>query len=148
MATTETELLAKLHDAEIDAKEASSAMSHYKDLWIEAETKLVGANIRIARIKEQLRILNKTKPVKEFSHRDEDIAGFRKRYPELCEVWGVWSLTESSWCLLSHTFRIKKEDAEKEMVSFQKTYPSHQYEVRMHHSDCKGHPISDCCQGQ
>lgn len=113
MAITEKELLDKLHDAEIDAKEASSAMADYKDRWLAAETKLIGANIRIARIKEQLRILSNTKPTKEVSHRDEDIESFRKRFPELCEVWGVWDSNTSSWCLLDHSVKVKKERAEQ-----------------------------------
>jgi hypothetical protein len=148
MAIKEEQLLNGIKEAEMDAKEASNAMSLYKSRWLEAETKLIAAKLRMSKLNEELRIFRNRNALDERSHREEDIESFRKRFPELCNVWGLRNLDSPGWCFFGNGFRGSKEQAEKALVEFQKEYPGTRYVVMTHHHTCHMRSSSECCQGE
>jgi hypothetical protein len=49
---------------------------------LDAESDLIAANLRLGRLKEELRVHRATTPKVELTHREQDIEAFRAKMPE------------------------------------------------------------------
>lgn len=141
MNPTEQEILNSLKEAEVERKEAVGQLAFHKKAVTDAESNLIAANIKIQRIKEQLRVHRNTTVRHEVSSREKELIEFRRKYPDLCAVWGIWDNSACVWVCAQGVYRTHKDSAQNYLTE----QSSEQLELRMHQFDCV-HPSSDCCQ--
>lgn len=83
MTTQEQELLKQIKDQETEQKEARQLVAHHKKGVVEAESRLISANIQIERLREELRVLRVQNPIQEETSNERDIREFKERLPEI-----------------------------------------------------------------
>jgi hypothetical protein len=82
----EQEILDKIKDAETEQKEARTLVAFHKKAAIDAETRLIAANLTLEGLKENLRVYLLKYPHYEETYNEKDIREFRERLPELLKT--------------------------------------------------------------
>jgi hypothetical protein len=80
---TQEEILKQIEDVEIDRRDAAKQMAFHKKAAMEAESRLIEANLIKEKLKEQLRVLRHRTISVELTLREQDIAEFKAKLPEL-----------------------------------------------------------------
>ena len=80
---TEQEILAAIKEVEVEQKEARQAVAFHKKAAVDAETRLIAANLQFEKLKEQLRVYRIVTPRHEDTPRDAEIERFRTILPDL-----------------------------------------------------------------
>lgn len=83
MTITEQEILAAIKEMEREQKEARAQVAFHKKAAVDAESRLIAANLGYERLVEKLRVLRLQNPVQEEEYRERDIREFRERLPEI-----------------------------------------------------------------
>ncbi len=86
MTITEQEILAAIKEIELEQKEARASVAFHKKAAVEAESRLIAANLRFENLNEQLRVHRVTSVRKEATAYDREIEEFRKKLPGYLEM--------------------------------------------------------------
>lgn len=79
----EKEILQAIEENSLEQKEAKDQVAYHKKAAVDAESRLIAANIRASNLKEELRVYRITTPRYEETPRDREIAELREKLPEL-----------------------------------------------------------------
>lgn len=79
----EEQILQAIKEVALEQKEARDQVSFHKKAAVEAESRLIAANLHRERLNEQLRVYRLITPRYEETPRDRDIAHLREVLPEL-----------------------------------------------------------------
>lgn len=79
----EQQILQAIKEIAIEQKEARDQVSFHKRAAVDAESRLIEANLQRERLNEQLRVWRLTTPRYEETPRDREIAHLREVLPEL-----------------------------------------------------------------
>lgn len=82
---TEQEILAAIKEVEVEQKEARQSVAFHKKAAVDAETRLIAANLQFEKLKEQLRVYRVITPRDEETPRDVEIERFRALLPHYLE---------------------------------------------------------------
>lgn len=86
VAITEQDILNQIKEIEVEQKEARGLVTFHKRAAIDAETRLIAANLKAESLKEQLRVHRITTPRHEETDQDRDLIRFRSKLPELLKI--------------------------------------------------------------
>lgn len=79
MTSKEQEILAAIKETEVERQDARNQVDRLKKSLLDAESNLIAANLRLERLKEDLRVHRNTTPKHEMSAREKDIEAFRAK---------------------------------------------------------------------
>ena len=79
----EQQILQAIKEIALEQKEAREQVAYHKRAAVNAESRLITANLQRERLNEQLRVWRITTPQYEETPRDRDIAHLREVLPEL-----------------------------------------------------------------
>lgn len=82
---TEQEILAAIKEVEVEQKEARTLVAFHKKAAVDAETRLIAANLQSEKLKEQLRVYRVVTPRDEETPDDLEIKRFRALLPHYLE---------------------------------------------------------------
>lgn len=83
MTIKEQDILNQIKESELEQKEARGLVAFHKKAAVDAESRLIAANLRIAKLQEDLRVLRVQNPIQEETSREKDIREFKERLPEI-----------------------------------------------------------------
>lgn len=83
---TEQEILNQIQEAEQEKNYAKLALRNAKKLLQEADTLLFESTLKLERLREALRVYHNITYRKEHGAREKEIAAFRAKFPDLCEM--------------------------------------------------------------
>lgn len=79
MAITEQEILKAIAEAELEQKEARGLVAFHKKAAVDAESRLIAANLHREKLAEDLRVWHNTTVKHELDARDREIEAFRAK---------------------------------------------------------------------
>lgn len=85
MPTSNQKLQEQIAELEKTRLAIKKKITSLKKQSMDRETELIETTLRQERLVEELRVYQKTTVTVELNERDQEIEGFRSRYPELCQ---------------------------------------------------------------
>lgn len=79
MHPKEQEILAAIKETEVEKRDARNKVDNLKKSLLDAESDLIAANLRLERLKEELRVHRNTTVKHEPTQREKDIEAFRAK---------------------------------------------------------------------
>jgi len=83
LSNTEQEILSKIKEIQVEQNDARCSVALHKKAAVEAESRLIAANLQLDKLNEQLRLARLRNPIQEETTREKDIREFKDRLPEI-----------------------------------------------------------------